>query len=305
MSTAPIPTGKIRGSLSDVTQKLQNFVGAVKVTTSSGKGGILVNMGRPVASYLAVGGVLHRGKESLDLLEKEELAEYEILRYDEEQFREAVIICENRGLLLEGEKGAAPGAPPRAREAKPREEENVLSAMMKRFAIPKIGERQETAQPVPEAGAGVPSPPPVAPVRKEEPLPEPQTPAPAAKKVPAPGREIPSSPPPETELSAIIKRLRDSGRIEKGPAPAPVPEEPARSTGPAPAGEESRPSPLEEILPEAPARASGSTPTPEAPASEERVRVDLGKMMKRIKRLDITSIRKELQEGAEEPGASG
>ena len=108
-------------------------------------------MGKPVASYLTQEGVLHRGKASLDLLEKEELAEFEILRYDEEQFRDAMIICDNRGLLLTEEKGATAVAPSQSREAKPREEENVLSAMMKRFAAPKIGEKQEPAREAPKA----------------------------------------------------------------------------------------------------------------------------------------------------------
>ena len=88
--------------------KLQNFVGAVKVTTPSGKGGILVDMGRPAAAYLAREGVLYRGKASLDLLEKEELAGFEILRYDEEQFREAMIICENRGSSSRERRGRQP-----------------------------------------------------------------------------------------------------------------------------------------------------------------------------------------------------
>jgi predicted regulator of Ras-like GTPase activity (Roadblock/LC7/MglB family) len=43
---------------------------------------------------------------------------------------------------------------------------------------------------------------------------------------------------------------------------------------------------------------------PEGQAPEGRVRVDLGKMMKRIKRLDITSIREELQAGAEGGGTA-
>ncbi|HTY52819.1 MAG TPA: roadblock/LC7 domain-containing protein [Methanomicrobiales archaeon] len=320
MTTTPIPTGKIRGSLRDVTPKLRNFIGAVKVTTPSGKGGILVEMGKPVASYLTVDGVLHRGQESLDLLGKEDMAEFEILRYDDEQFREAMIICDNRGLLLAGGKPPqVPAAtpPPPAREEKSRDEENVLSAMMKRFAPPRVSEKEpvtrefpkpEPRMPVKEpAPAPAPSPEPVlSEIREPEPLfPD------AGEKVKPAGKQEPVPPPPqETELSAIIKRLRDSGKVEKPQAP---PEERAGEPAlKAPLAEsEGRPKAVE---PAPPARAPPGAPVAKArpkpaagpepgiegmegPEQEGRVRVDLGKMMKRIKRLDITSIRDELQSG--------
>jgi predicted regulator of Ras-like GTPase activity (Roadblock/LC7/MglB family) len=310
MTTAPTPTGKIRGSLRDVTQKLRNFVGAVKVTTPSGKGGILVDMGKPVAAYLTQDGVLHRGKASLDLLEKEELAEFEILRYDDEQFREAMIICENRGLLLSGEKVPEPGAPPRAREAKPKEEENILSAMMKRFAGPKSGEKKEPARQAPEAG-GKPAAPPAVPQAGEQKPPEPRPPTPGEKAVPPP-------PAGESDLSTIIRRLRETGKIEKGSIPSeakaeeikPVPEAPvspvtAMPPEEAPFREEkARPSLAETPAAEPAPQVGKSPPLPESQVPDERVRVDLGKMMKRIKRLDITSIRKELEEGAEAGGTA-
>ena len=83
MTTTPTPTGKIRGSFRDVTPKLRNFTGAVKVTTPKGKGGILVEMGKPVAAYLTHDGVLRKGRESLELLDTEPLAEFEVIRYDD------------------------------------------------------------------------------------------------------------------------------------------------------------------------------------------------------------------------------
>ena len=316
MTTTPIPTGKIRGSLRDVTPKLRNFVGAVKVTIPSGKGGILVDMGKPVASYLTVEGVLHRGKESLDLLEKEQLAEFEILRYDEDQFRDAMIICDNRGLLLGGEKGAAAGTPLKARETKPREE-TVLSAMMKRFATPKIGEKQEPAREAPKAGLRTPM---VEPEGEREepamletllPVKEERVPQPPEKKEAAAGT------PPETELSAIIKRLRESPKAEKGSATpdakaedipgkagVPEPEWKAKAAELAVSQRERPPAATGEKPPVEPAgpREAGIAKVPEGQAPEGRVRVDLGQMMKRIKRLDITSIREELQAGAQGGG---
>ncbi|MDD1661173.1 MAG: roadblock/LC7 domain-containing protein [Methanomicrobiales archaeon] len=308
MTTTPIPTGKIRGSLRDVTPKLRNFVGAVKITTSSGKGGILVDMGKTVASYLTVEGVLHRGKESLELLEKEALAEFEILRYDDEQFREALIICDNRGLLTGGETAVPAAAPTQARETKPREEENVLSAMMKRFATPKIVEKQEPVRETPRVEAGAPVAEPK--VEREKPaVPESRPP----EKMEVAVKEVPAGPPQETELSAIIKRLRDSGKAEKGPAPAGAKagEIPPRRGVPEPEWK-AKAAELAVSRIEAPAPAAGEKPpagppgsgeaapkVPEGQAPEGRVRVDLGKMMKRIKRLDITSIREELQAGAE------
>jgi len=317
MTTTPIPTGKIRGSLRDVTPKLRNFVGAVKVTTPSGKGGILVDMGKTVAAYLTREGVLHRGKVSLELLEKEEIAEFEILRYDEEQFREAMIICDNRGLLLTEEKAAVPIAPSPARETKPREEENVLSAMMKRFASPKIGERQEPAQVPPRAEARTPAPALKAAIAgKEEPrVPESLPPVPDAKVLPA--AEKAGSP--ESDLAAIIKRLRESGRVEKGPAAAPEvkaqettkaadvpePEWKVKAAEPAASRRERQTPAIEEKAPAWPVTpAGGAAAVPEGQAPEGRVRVDLGKMMKRIKRLDITSIRDELKAGTEGEGAA-
>ncbi|HXW99252.1 MAG TPA: roadblock/LC7 domain-containing protein, partial [Methanomicrobiales archaeon] len=61
---------------------------------------------------------------------------------------------------------------------------------------------------------------------------------------------------------------------------------------------------VEEKVPFAPpAPAGGTIPLPEGAGPEGRVKVDLGKMMKRIKRLDITSIREELEAGAE--GSAG
>jgi predicted regulator of Ras-like GTPase activity (Roadblock/LC7/MglB family) len=316
MTTTPIPTGKIRGSLRDVTPKLRNFVGAVKVTTPSGKGGILVDMGKPVAAYLTQEGVLHRGKSSLELLEKEQLAEFEILRYDEEQFREAMIICDNRGLLLTEEKGAAAVVPSQARETKPREEETLLSAMMKRFAAPKIGEKQEPAREAPKAGVRTPTV--EQEVEREEPgVPEPLFPVQGDKVAPSPEKkEAAVSPPQETELSAIIKRLRESGKIERGPAPAevkaeditskagvPEPEWKAKAAELAVSQVQRPPAAIGEKPPVEPAGPGEAGPkVPGGQAPEGRVRVDLGQMMKRIKRLDITSIREELQAGAEGGG---
>jgi predicted regulator of Ras-like GTPase activity (Roadblock/LC7/MglB family) len=317
MTTTPMPTGKIRGSLRDVTPKLRNFVGAVKVTTPSGKGGILVDMGKTVASYLTVDGILHRGKESLELLEKEQLAEFEILRYDDEQFREAMIICDNRGLLLGGEKGAAAGAPSQPRETKPREEETVLSAMMKRFATPKVGERKEPAREAPKPEVRTPMVEPK-PAREEPGMPEPLFPVREEKMGRSPEKQEPPviqpGHPQETELSAIIKRLRESPKVEKGAAEpeAKAGEIPAKAAVPEPewkakAAElaisqvQRPPAPIEQRPPAEPAGGPGEAGLrfPEGQAPEGRVRVDLGKMMKRIKRLDITSIREELQAGAE------
>jgi predicted regulator of Ras-like GTPase activity (Roadblock/LC7/MglB family) len=315
MTTTPIPTGKIRGSLRDVMPKLRNFVGAVKVTTPSGKGGILVEMGKPVASYLTQEGILSRGKASLDLLEKEELAEFEILRYDEEQFRDATIICDNRGLLLTEEKGAAAVPPSRARVAKPREEENVLSAMMKRFAAPKIDEKQQPAREAPKAEVRTPMVEPE--LEREEPgLPEPLPPLKEDKVARSlEKKEAPVSQPQETELSAIIKRLRESGKIERGPAPGeakaeditpkagvPEPEWKAKAAELAISQVQRPPAAIEQRPPVEPGEAGPKVPEGQAP--EGRVRVDLGKMMKRIKRLDITSIREELEAGAESGGGA-
>jgi predicted regulator of Ras-like GTPase activity (Roadblock/LC7/MglB family) len=294
-------------------------VGAVKVTTPSGKGGILVDMGKTVAAYLTREGVLHRGKVSLELLEKEEIAEFEILRYDEEQFREAMIICDNRGLLLTEEKAAVPIAPSPARETKPREEENVLSAMMKRFASPKIGEKQEPVKEAPKADAKTAASEPKA--EREEPrMPESLPPARESKAAQPPERkETPLSPSQESDLAAIIKRLRESGRVEKGPAAAPEvkaqettkaadvpePEWKVKAAEPAASRRERQTPAIEEKAPAWPVTpAGGAAAVPEGQAPEGRVRVDLGKMMKRIKRLDITSIRDELKAGTEGEGAA-
>jgi predicted regulator of Ras-like GTPase activity (Roadblock/LC7/MglB family) len=317
MTTTPIPTGKIKGSLRDVTPKLRNFVGAVKVTTQSGKGGILVDMGKPVAVYLTVEGVLHRGKESLELLEKEELAEFEILRYDEEQFKEAMIICENRGLLLAARPEETRFAPGAAEREKPKKE-TVLSSMMKRFAGPKIGEKQEPVREGTKAEPEMPGPEPVG-VKEEPVMPAPPPPVSEEKVAQSPERkEAVRGLPQETELSAIIRRLRESGKIEKEPVPLPGAK--PRETPPvagvpepewkAKAAEDvtSRllrpPAAVEEkIAPPAGIRES-VTGGPEDQTQEGRVRVDLGKMMKRIKRLDITSIREELEVGAESGGGA-
>lgn len=319
MTTIPIPTGKIRGSLRDVTPKLRNFVGAVKVTTQSGKGGILVDMGKPVAAYLTVEGVLHRGKESLELLEKEELAEFEILRYDEEQFREAMIICDNRGLLLAAKLEETRLAPGAAEQEKPKKE-TVLTSMMKRFAAPKIGEKQEPSRAGTKMEAETPGPAPV--VGREEPkLPEPVPPIVEKKELHIPeGKEVFVNPPQETELSAIIRRLRESSKIEKGSAPppdvkaedttpmagVPEPEWKAKAAELVTSRVQRPPTAIEEKTSQPVGIRESVTAGPGDHVQEGRVRVDLGKMMKRIKRLDITSIREELEAGAEsEGGAAG
>jgi predicted regulator of Ras-like GTPase activity (Roadblock/LC7/MglB family) len=322
MTTTPTPTGKIRGSLQDVLPKLRNFTGAVKVTTSGGKGGLLLEMGRLVASYLTQEGVLHRGKASLDLLGKEPLAEFEILRYDDEQFREARIICENRGLLLGEEKGAAPAAPSRVREETPRaekqrEEATLLSSMMKRFAVPKPREKEEPARAAPAEGpakAPMPAVPPSVPPAEQPAagLPVPRPEAKVEKVPPAPERKEAPGAPQETDLSAIIKRLRESPRAEKGPSPAEskagegMPKagatgagETARPAEPAPAASEKPRAPREEKAGMAASPGGMAAGAPGMEGVNGRVKVDLGQMMKRIKRLDITSIRKELEEGAE------
>jgi predicted regulator of Ras-like GTPase activity (Roadblock/LC7/MglB family) len=342
MTSTPTPTGKIRGSLQDVMPKLRNFTGAVKVTTTKGKGGLLLESGRLVASYLTQEGVLHRAQVSLDLLGQESFAEFEILRYDDEQFKEARIICDNRGLLLGEETRAAAGAPAQARGATPREEKqkeeaSLLTSMMKRFAAPRLPEKQPVekqppakqeaprAAPVAEPAkaplpAVSPSVPPAEatvaglPVHRPEGKAETAPVAPEQKEAPAMAGE--------TDLSAIIRRLRESPKPEKGtPAPVaktdapqkaapmvapPVMEGKARPAGTASTAEGRQQAPAEERpLEMSPGGRAAVAPPGAEP--EGRVRVDLGQMMKRIKRLDITSIRKELEEGAGsgEPGGKG
>ena len=317
MTTTPTPTGKIKGSFRDVTTKLRNFVGAVKITTPKGKGGILMDMGRPVAAYLTQDGVLHRGKASLDLLDQEPLAEFEILRYDDEQFREARIICDNRGLLIGGEQGGPAGAPSpgreaKAREQKPREEENLLSSMMKRFVLTKAPAKQATTRGVPKADTVKVPLPEVPPEGSQamppaEGLPVPKPPStverallPSGKKEAAAG---------ETDLSAIIKRLRESAKAEKTAPPPQLKTEEAKPKA-APLSLEKRLIPVEAppTREERPAAVTegGKLPTPPTGAEPEgRLKVDLGQMMKRIKRLDITSIREELEERVEEGAAGG
>jgi predicted regulator of Ras-like GTPase activity (Roadblock/LC7/MglB family) len=328
MTTTPTPTGKIKGSLQDVMPKLRNFVGAVKVTTPKGKGGILMEMGRPVASYLTHDGVLHKGKESLELLGKEPLAEFEVLRYDDEQFREAMLICDNRGLLLPEGKGAAGTTPPQAREAMPREgkpreekpreeknreEANLLSSMMKRFVAPKPP-KQEAARDTPKTGPAEATLPAVSVAMPPAETPAPGLPVPRppvqAEKAPASVEKKDAAPATDADLSAIIRRLRES-KAEKGtPAPAgkaeetpvkppvPVPEK-ASPAGAGAVREEKPTAPGEKGQAAATAPQGGKEAGVAGPVEPEgRVKVDLGQMMKRIKRLDITSIRKELEEGA-------
>jgi hypothetical protein len=329
MTSTPTPTGKIRGSLQDVMPKLRNFTGAVKVTTPKGKGGLLLESGNLVASYLTQEGVLHRAQASLGILEKEAFAEFEILRYDDEQFREARIICDNRGLLLAEEKGSAAPAAPKARETKPREEKqkeesNILSAMMKRFAAPRLPEKQpvekqppakqEAPRPAPQAEpakAPLPAVPPTVPPA-ESPAPGLPVPRPEIKAEKAPSaaeKKEAAAPAQDTDLSAIIRRLRESPKADK-PAPVPGTMTGEMPSGPAPAVQEAKAMPATAAAP-AEVRPGGAPPGGKAAAGppgaepEGRVKVDLGQMMKRIKRLDITSIRKELEEGAPAGEAQG
>jgi predicted regulator of Ras-like GTPase activity (Roadblock/LC7/MglB family) len=145
----------------------------------------------------------------------------------------------------------------------------------------------------PSAGLSVPRPEPAA--EKAPPAPEKKEAAPLAQ---------------ETDLSAIIRRLRESPKAGKETASpgAQAGESPPKAVSPAPEGmavpsqaasamEAGPKVPLEERPAGAPAggRAAAASPGGEP---EGRVKVDLGQMMKRIKRLDITSIRRELEEGA-------
>ena len=231
--------------------------------------------------------------------------------------RDGVVGPPRRLRILPGHRLWEPAPGRVEQEAK---KETVLSSMMKRFAAPKIGEKQEPARAVPKAEERTPGPAPV--IEKEEPkIPEPLPPVVEKKVLQVPeGKEVTASPPQETELSAIIKRLRESSKIEKGSAPAPdakaeepipvagvgvpEPEWKAKAAELAASRVQRPPAAIEEK----PAQPSGMrelvTEGPENQAPEVRVRVDLGKMMKRIKRLDITSIREELEAGAGSEGGT-
>jgi predicted regulator of Ras-like GTPase activity (Roadblock/LC7/MglB family) len=341
MTTTPTSTGKIKGSFRDVTPKLRNFVGAVKVTTPKGKGGILMEMGKPVAAYITQDGVLHKGKESLGLLDAEPLAEFEVIRYDDEQFKEAMAICDNRGLLTGVERAAPAIAPSPARETKiqeerPREgklreeklgeekprgeEKNLLSAMMKRFTSPRPAEKKEITREAPKQEPVKAPLPAVSAPRAEPPatgLPVPRPPEATGKPLSHPEKKeaAAASPAPsgETDLSAIIRRLREASKAEKATSPGGKAEEaPAKPPAPLPAESvvpAATASPVVKVegAPAAAPPAGKASGVPGGGEANGRVKVDLGQMMKRIKRLDITSIRKELEERTEgvAPSAGG
>ncbi|MDD1656186.1 MAG: hypothetical protein LUO87_02290, partial [Methanomicrobiales archaeon] len=100
-------TGKIKGTFSEVLPKVKTLRGAMRVITPEGRGVVLVDAGKPLASYLKAGETTFRGREALSILESEPMAEYDLVAYDKSEFSEAMGICASEGLRLED----VPGVP--------------------------------------------------------------------------------------------------------------------------------------------------------------------------------------------------
>jgi predicted regulator of Ras-like GTPase activity (Roadblock/LC7/MglB family) len=228
-------TGKTKGTFSEVLPKVKTLRGAMRVITPEGRGVVLVDMGRPVASYLKSGETTLRGREALAILASEPMTEYDLVAYDDGEFSEAMGICASEGLRLEdarGDPGAQIGA---AVTAGVQKGGGLLSQFLRRFTG---GEKEaETVPSAPspsqQAGEGEIPEPARAVAKVPEPVPvwaERPQPAEAGE-----GGDIPPagvSPPPatapeatapeESELSAIVKRLSRS-RKEESPFEASVP----------------------------------------------------------------------------------
>ncbi|MDD1651582.1 MAG: roadblock/LC7 domain-containing protein [Methanomicrobiales archaeon] len=296
----------------------------MRVITPGGRGVVLVDMGKPVASYLKAGETTLRGSESLELLETEPDAEYDLVAYEDSEFAETMDICASEGLRLEDY---------RAGTAEPRGAEKgggLLSSLFRRFSS---GKKEAETVPSPPAGS-----------REEEKVREPAPPGtvtpepvPGTAKPPGPAVEqeepvaaeippAPPSPPPaaaeeESELSAIVKRLSRSRGVSPPPEEAP-PAAPASVPPPVPPQTEEGASPsfgepeeeeesavpgddtLDEILRryksggKAPAPGEEAPPGPAMAEGEpgEQSRVEMNAMMKRITRLDIVSFKKEMED---------
>lgn len=228
-------TGKIKGAFGDVLPKVKTLRGAMRVITPEGRGVVLVDMGKPVASYLKAGETTYRGRESLEILESEPLAEYDLVAYEENEFSEAMGICADEGLQLEDAWGPPMRQIGAAVSTGVQKGGGLLSQLFRRFGG---GEKQ--AAPV-----SPPSPPP--PPAREEKVPEPvprsvegaeQGEFPAARDIPEPK----PSPPPvtaprESELSAIMKRLARSREEGNVPAASPKPTEAPPASAAAPESE--------------------------------------------------------------------
>ncbi|MDD1655991.1 MAG: hypothetical protein LUO87_01260, partial [Methanomicrobiales archaeon] len=226
-------TGKIKGTFSEALPKVKTLRGAMRVITPEGRGVVLVDMGKPLASYLKAGETTFRGREALAILESEPMAEYDLVAYDDDEFSEAMGICANEGLRLEDARGAPGAQIGAAVTAGVERGGGLLSQLFRRFTG---GEKEaETVSPAPppsrQAGEReVPEPAqPVAKVPEAAPV-QPESPQPAETE---PGWEVPAagpSPPPvtapeESELSAIVKRLSRSRKEGSAPEAPPSPAE--------------------------------------------------------------------------------
>ena len=325
-------TGKVRGRFSEVLPKVRTLRGAMRVITPEGRGVVLVDMGKPMASYLKAGETTFRGSESLELLESEPMAEYDLVAYEEDEFREAMGICASEGLRLEDYRAAA------AVTGGAEKGGGLLSNLFRRFS--GVGNEAETApsprpRPLKEEKVPEPIPPVVSPPEAAPPVAKPPEPSAMEEKEPFPVG-IPAaspSPPPapaqeESELSAIVKRLSRSRGVSPLPAETPPPP-PVSAPSPVPVGtpaprEEGAPlsagepeeekeeeeaavpgdDTLDEILRRYKSGGKALAPEEEAPCPPpvawgeqgEQSRVEMNAMMKRITRLDIVSFRKEMED---------
>jgi len=222
-------TGKIKGRFSEVLPKVRTFRGAMRVITPEGRGVVLVDMGKPLASYLKAGETTFRGRESLAILESEPMAEYDLVAYEDGEFGEAMGICANEGLRLEDAWETPVVQTGAAVTQGVQKGGGLLSQLFRRFTGGEKG--AETV------------PPPLPPTLREGEVPEPARrvvkipePIPSEAKEPsmvetAGAGEIPAAaptPPPdagpdESELSAIVKRLSRTRGAPPPPAEAPPP----------------------------------------------------------------------------------
>jgi len=169
------------------------FIGIVRVVIQDGEGFILIQKGKPLAYYFKHGRIELRGHAALDYFNSHPTIEFNLCKYNPEEFAEALKICniDEQGVTIppqpERKTPTVTEAPP-AQQPQPSVPviENPPAPVIER----KAPEEPATPAPVPTPSPLFESPPP----RPSAIVPEPEREKPAVRSIPPPPPVMPPQP---------------------------------------------------------------------------------------------------------------
>lgn len=100
--------GTFSGNLEEIGPYVSPLIGILHTSGTSSEGFLLINRGKFIAAYLKENDKDMKGNEAYGILNTESILEFEVRRYTEEEFNDAVKMCATEKLLIDYDETGKP-----------------------------------------------------------------------------------------------------------------------------------------------------------------------------------------------------